>query len=126
MESGQKNLYNAIYLEGDDISDDGSISSKLVKGIPSIVMIQGSFCGHCAMAKPDFDKFAKQYSGFTIQIDGSEGDKQAFAKIQASFGDKFKGVPTYYYVDSNGKFKGMYEGGRKLSDLIQFYSSIKD
>lgn len=112
-------LVNVHHLEDHDVGSDGSVLGGLNDGKPGIVMMQGSFCGHCQNAKPDFQKFADQgkYYAATIQIDGSESEKKLNNRLSKAFGDAYRGVPHYYKIDSSGKFTGHFTGGRTLEKL---------
>ena len=114
---------NIIFLElSDFINNTLSYKNKPVKG-KWIVMVQGTFCGYCTQSKPDFIEVAKRggdkVTFATIQIDGSESESQLGKKLPDITKVEIRGVPAYLIFD-NGKFSGLYTGGRKESDLIEF------
>lgn len=116
-----------VYLEGKDFSSQG-LQPYVHKNQSVLILIQGSFCGHCNVFGPVFQQFAEQQKAAgspmtfaTIQIDSSdEEEKQASVMIQkfVSFG----GVPSVFgYRD--GKFK-QFAGPRTIQGLADFVKSI--
>lgn len=119
-----KYMIKVPYLEGDDINSDGSLKEYVGRGKPTVVMVQGNFCGYCTQAKPDFQKFAKSANCMvaTVQSDGDEKDQLAGKKL--SVVNKARGVPAYLGFDKNGKFVGNHEGGRDTNSLIEFANRL--
>lgn len=117
-----KKLYNIPYLEEQDINEDGSLKSHVTKKKPTLVMVQGNFCGYCTQAKPDFQKLANNpyFSVATVMIDGSESEKRASSKLP-----KTQGVPAYIGFTSDGKNGIIHNGNRDAQSLIDFMKSFK-
>lgn len=120
-----KTLQNVIYLEGHDIDDNGNILSHVNSNKPIILMLQGNFCGYCTQAKPAFQQLSQQVPSVlvaTVQIDGSQKDKEASAKLSKV--NKNPGVPAYLGFDKNGRFVKSHTGGRDMESLKKFAQSL--
>jgi thiol-disulfide isomerase/thioredoxin len=119
-------MEKVAYLEIDDFKKDGSLKPYVNQGFPSVVMVQGGFCGYCTKAKPDFQEFAK--SGLPvvaacIVIDGSKSEQEAVSVVK-KLDPSYQGVPHYMAFDKNGKFQKNHKGGRTTYDIIEFAESI--
>ena len=113
-------LRGIIYLEGNDISKEGTLLPHVMKGKKlAVVMVQGNFCGYCNKAKPDYEKLRELLPSsvcvLTVQIDGEQSDKEASKNI--SVVNKNPGVPSYLFFDSAGKFLKSHDGGRDAQSL---------
>lgn len=110
------------YLEGTDINPDGSLKEHVTKGKPTIVMLQGNYCGYCTQAKPAYMQLAAStpsVSVVTVQIDGPPSD-QAAGKMLTKLDPGYKGVPHYLGFDKSGKFLRAHNGGRDVASLQAF------
>ncbi len=110
------------YLERTDFSDSGDLVGQL-GGKPVFVMIQGSYCGACTSAKPDFQRLGNDgaVTCMTLQIDGerqSEKDIQSSGVLNNIY-PNLETIPSYIlYV--NGK-RIPYKGNdRSFAALKQF------
>ena len=86
------------------------------------VMVQGSRCGFCTQAKPDFIKAGKKCTNTvfaTIQTDGDESERALSGMLPAITKTQIDGVPTYLLFN-NGEFKQIYSGGRDASSIVSF------
>ena len=113
------------YLENEDITPTGNLA--FVAGKPTVVMVQGGFCGYCTQAKPAFSQFAKTHPDVfacTIQIDGNESEKQ-LAKRLTTMLPNYRGVPVYIGFDETGRLVGEHGGGRDVASLDKFAKRIK-
>ncbi len=120
-----KMMIGIPYLEGKDVNDDGSLASYVGKGKPVVMMVQGNFCPHCTTAKSGYVQFAKSTPSIvavTIQTDGDDNDKQAVTKLSKV--NTSPGVPAFLGFDKSGKFKSIHNGGRGVSSLQKFASSL--
>lgn len=118
-------MEKVLYLENQDFKN-GVIKSYVGRGNPVIIMAQGSYCGYCKMAIPDFQKLANSVSGVvcaSIQIDGEESEKQA-SKLIGKWDPEYKGVPFYLGFNSNGQYVKTHTGGRDTSSLVAFANSL--
>lgn len=111
------------YLERSDFADTGDLVGQLGDK-PVFVMIQGSYCGGCTSAKPDFQRLGNDgtVTCMTIQIDG---DRQSEKDIQSSgvlnnIYPNLETIPSYIlYV--NKKKRVPYKGhDRSFAALKQF------
>lgn len=110
------------YLQITDFDSSGNITNKelLSSGKDSVIMIQAIFCGHCSVAKPAYQEFAKQHNKkinvLTICPDGGvEGEKE-LNSLLPTIAPGFRGFPTYVKYDKKGKYAGtlpMTEGRSK-------------
>lgn len=117
-------MTNVIYLDGADINSDGSLKDYVHKGAPSVVMVQGNFCGFCTKAKPAFEKFVQLSGGrgMTAQTDGNSSEQQA-AKFSQMWGAS-GGVPAYVGFDAQGKPVKLHSGNRDENSLMEFLKSL--
>lgn len=115
-----KYLVRVPYLEGEDVNVDGTLKKYVTKGKPTVVMVQGNFCGYCTQAKPEFQKLArnKDITVVTIQVDGDDSDQKASNTLSNVV--KWRGVPAYLGFNANGKFVKLHSGNRDASSLMQF------
>jgi thiol-disulfide isomerase/thioredoxin len=124
-----KYLYEPVaYLQNFDFDTEGNLSNQQLLGDKLVViMIQADFCGHCSIAKPDFQKFANsiaksEYNNkiipTTIQGDGKEeGEPELRSRLGTIFKD-FQGFPSYALM-YNGNFIKMHEGGRDSTSIAK-------
>jgi thiol-disulfide isomerase/thioredoxin len=120
------NMERVPYLEDGDFNPDGSLKPYVNKGKPLVLMVQGSFCGFCTKAKPDFEKFAhssQKTVGATLQIDGGESEKKAGSRIP-KMDSSYRGVPFYMGFNSSGKFVKSHQGGRDTSSIMAFANTL--
>jgi len=92
------------YLESSDFTDSGSLVGKL-ENIPVFIMIQGSYCGGCKTAKPDFQRLANEgiVTCMTIQLDGereSERNLQSSGKLDKIY-PGLETVPSFVLIKGN-------------------------
>ena len=116
------------YLTDSDVDSSGNlINEDIPTDQPVLIMLQAGFCGHCTVAKPDFQKFADANEGkvfcATVQADGKEpGEKELAKKLGGTLPD-FYGYP-HYAVYKDGKFLKNHESGRKFEDLDNCMKSL--
>ena len=120
------NNSNVIFLEMKDFK--GKVLTINGKPFPGtvLIMVQGSFCGYCTQAKPDFIKLANTFGSkslsnnsivfATIKIDGDTEEQQLGKAIGNLTGEKLSGVPAYL-IYRNGKFSHLHTGGRDFESL---------
>lgn len=138
MHRSDKYLYEPVaYLQNFDFDEEGNlINQQLLGDKLVIVMIQADFCGHCSIAKPDFQDFAdaiakSEYSNkiipATIQGDGKEEGEPELRNRLATIFKEFRGFPSYALM-YNGNFIKMHEGGRDSNSIarasIQTYHEL--
>jgi len=114
-------LVGIAYLESSDFNG----KSLKPTGKPTVVMVQGTFCGYCTKAKPAFTEFASKTSAFpsTIQIDGGQSEKDAY-KIVQQLDPSIRGVPVYLGFDRNGQYVKTHSGGRDAAALMAFSQQL--
>jgi len=111
------------YLEDEDVDSSGNL--KINPGKPIVCMIQGSFCGYCTKAKPDFTKLAVSNPDVfvcTVKIDGNPSEKKLGDRLKNLLSN-YEGVPTYF--GSNGVGIVEYNGGRDAASIEKFAKSLK-
>jgi thiol-disulfide isomerase/thioredoxin len=124
---------NIGVLQDVDFDQKGNLktSSFGAGNKPVLIMIWGSYCGHCKTAKPGFAKVFdenKQKKVFlaTIQTDDKDPDVQRLMKrlpqILRVNGVAFNGVPSYVLYH-NGAY-AEYAGGRDYQSLQNFITSL--
>ena len=114
------------YLEIQDFDSNGNLKPYVNNGKPTVIMGQGSFCGYCTKAKPAFEQLAKLDDNIvaaTILTDGKQSEKAA-SKFLRVWDPEHRGVPAYFGFSSDGRFKSIHRGGRDLSSLQGFVSSL--
>lgn len=120
-------LYNIIYLEIHDFTDDGKLKPYINKKLPTIVMVQGNFCGYCTMSKPAFQELANSNNNkfvcCTIKIDG-EKSEQELAKLIPKWDKNYIGVPCYLGFNKKGEYVKSHDGGRDKKSLEQFVKTL--
>lgn len=121
-----KYMKNVPYLEQQDVNSDGSLKPHVGNGKACVVMVQGLFCGYCTQAKPAFENCSKQSKNVrfvTVQIDGGPSEKSAGNLITKN-DSSYRGVPTYFGFNSQGKYVGTHTGGRDEQSLMNFASGL--
>jgi len=114
------------YLERSDFSESGDLVGQLGSK-PVFVMIQGSYCGGCTSAKPDFQRLGTDgiVTCMTIQVDGerqSEKDIQSSGILNHIY-PNLETIPSYIlYVDGKRiPYKGSDRSFSALHQFIQQY-----
>ena len=110
------------YLEDEDMDSSGNLKVNPKK--PIVCMIQGTFCGYCTKAKPDFAKFAETNPGVfvcTVQIDGNSSEKKLGERLKKLVSN-YEGVPSYF--GSKGVGIVEYNGGRDKGSIENFAKSL--
>lgn len=118
------------YLQKEDLNNNGSLKNS--NDVPSIVMIQGNFCGFCTKAKPAYQQFGKKYNNlrkngkkvfnvYTAQSDDPDS-KEAAGLISNIV--KINGVPAFVGFDKTGKFVSVYNGERSVKGFEDFAKQL--
>ena len=115
-----------VYLDDTDFDDSGNITS-----IPAdktvFIMIQALFCGHCTMAKPDFQKLANDLSPHivfaTIEGDSKLPQVNRLMKKLSTIYPDFRGFPSYLLYHKGNRY--VYNGGRKFYDLKKYLLNVE-
>tara|TARA_R110002111_G_scaffold118193_1_gene180594 strand:+ start:920 stop:1282 length:363 start_codon:yes stop_codon:yes gene_type:complete len=119
-------LYNVLYLEDEDFDGNNNLRPNVSRGLPTIVMAQGSFCGYCQKAKPAYQQLAnniKTVNVATLKIDGNPSEKKASSRLK-QLDPSYRGVPTYLGFDKNGRYVKTHSGGRDYNSLLNFANSL--
>lgn len=105
------------FLEDGDLDQDGKLSTSK----PTLVMIMGSFCGHCNAAAPMYEQFAKQHPEILTAAVLTDGDanEKALAQRLDTFIPGIRGVPTFVLF-KNGKYVKTHDGARTVEALAKF------
>lgn len=116
---------NVKYLEISDVTSNWKLKPYVTEGKPTIVMVQGKFCGWCTKAKPDYARFQQnsKVSVCTIQSDGAESEKELYKGIPNWDAEFRGGIPCYYLFSPDGSYNGKYTGGRDEKSLNAFFDS---
>lgn len=95
---------------------DSDIGQYLYRGIPTIIDIYASWCGHCKTYAPVFDQIAAKYDhlGDEIQFLKADGDKNR--KISRRFNVKY--FPTINFIDADDKVEELDD--RDMYSLERF------
>lgn len=116
------NNTGVLFLEGDDFNKDGSFKYSQ-DGKPMLIMLFGTFCGHCKSTAPVFAQLFNQYKNkimcAVIQVDGGSSEQQAVAILRASVAPHLSGIPAFLLY-KNGKYQATYSGERTLAALAGF------
>lgn len=111
------------YLERSDFSDSGDLIGMLGNK-PVFVMIQGSYCGGCKTAKPDFQRLANDgtVTCMTIQLDGeqqSEKDIQSSGVLNNIY-PNLQTVPSYVLYVNGSKRIPYKDNDRSFTAMKRF------
>lgn len=119
-----------IFLEYSDFDNKGQFIHDL-QGMNMIVMVGGSFCGHCKHTAPVFNEFVKkcredrEFDEFKntlvhafVQVDGSDNEKALGVLFKDQFG--VSGIPVFLLFDSTGKYIKTHDGARTIKGLTEF------
>jgi thiol-disulfide isomerase/thioredoxin len=115
-----------FHLENTDFNQNGGLNAGALRVLqsgkqnkPVIVMIQGSYCGHCKSAVPEFLKLANDndVAVACVQIDSELPSEKAVSNITKMNDPDFAGVPSYHVFNSNGSFMKVHNGDRTASAL---------
>lgn len=120
------NNSNVIFLEMHDFEGNTlTINGKPFPGTV-FVMVQKTHCGFCTQAKPDFIKIANDFGAknlhnksvvfATIKVDGESQEQRLAQSLRQITGKELTGVPAYL-IFKNGKFAGLYKGGRDYDSI---------
>jgi len=111
-----------VFLESKDFNDDGSFKYNQ-QGKPMLIMIFGTFCGHCKDTAPVFAQLFNQHRKdllcTAIQVDGGSNEEAAAKLLRDTVVPQLSGIPVFLlYKDQ--QFKGMYNGPRDVQSLSKF------
>ena len=114
---------NIRQLVNNDFDQNGNLA---IKG-PCVVIVQGSFCGHCVKMKPQFqlaaDNSPRGLQWATVQLDGRHPQQQQLAKRLDNILSKqrvdFSGVPLVVMFNG-GRVAKVYKGDRSARSLLEF------
>jgi thiol-disulfide isomerase/thioredoxin len=113
------------YLEIQDFLPNGDVNPEINKqNKPILLMIHANWCGACAQAKPEFQKFAdtKSIQCDVIQIDGEPNEKALVPLLPKIVPNWQSYLPSYVlYLNSHDKIQ--YNGNRQSSDLNDFVTN---
>jgi protein disulfide-isomerase A6 len=100
-----------------EVTQDNFSSIVVDSGIPTIVDIYASWCGHCKTLSPVWDKLASAYAdkSFKIQVVKIDGD------VNRDIADEYgvTSFPTLKYFDGKGNVEAV-EVPRDLESLASF------
>jgi thiol-disulfide isomerase/thioredoxin len=112
-----------VFLETGDVREDGTFTFEME--LPLLVMMQGSYCGHCKTMKPAFAQASKMLEGVvlccTIHAD-SENPSERDLAMRLGKIMQIPGYPHTFLV-RNGKIAKIYKGDRSAQDLVKFATS---
>jgi thiol-disulfide isomerase/thioredoxin len=110
------------YLESSDVDSDGNIiNPSIPKDKPILIMLQSLFCGHCTVAKPEFQKLAssqKDVICLTVQGDASPSEVDLAKLLMKKTASK--GFPSYIKYKGGKLSTKSYSGDRKSESLYKF------
>jgi len=110
------------YLENHDFNQNMQYTDPLKQSKPTVVMVMGSFCGHCKDSIPMFTTFSKQnpqVMSAVIMVDGNKSEQTLSQRLK-TLEPRLSGVPAFLLFDKDGNYVGMYEGKRNAKDLKKF------
>lgn len=113
-----------VFLEHSDFDNNMKFVHDLERK-KLVIMLGGSFCGHCTHTAPIFNEFAKQVrdNGLdvvpaVVQVDGGDTEK-ALGQRLGQLAD-VQGIPSFLLFDSNGNYVKKHTGARSLKGLLDF------
>ena len=107
-----------VFLDMNDFHPNGQFKYDL-KGKPMLIMVGGSFCGHCTRSAPAFNKFALDLKAEAIQrpnkkaravaavipVDGTQSQKDLGRFLGGLH--KISGIPVFMLFIAHGEFVRM-------------------
>ncbi len=125
------NSDRVFYLEDSDFQNGRLVSNILNRETgknyfdgTTIVLVQGSYCGHCTSFKKVFQDVANKVSGHfdmaTIQIDGKLPSEQIFqtGALNQILQQDLQGVPLVIKFRNGVRSGPEYQGDRSANDLM--------
>lgn len=124
---------NIGVLQDFDLDANGNLKTSTFGAgdKPVLIMLWGSYCGHCKNAKPAYGQVYdshKQRKVFlaTIQTDDTDPHVQKlmkrFPSVLKKHNVNFNGVPTYILYHKGSYHE--YQGGRDAASLNRFIESL--
>jgi thiol-disulfide isomerase/thioredoxin len=111
-----------VFLEDTDFNDDGSFKYSQ-RGQPMLLMVFGTFCGHCKDTAPIFAQLYNRYKNTlicaAIQVDGGSSEQGAARLLQRTVAPQLSGIPAFLLYE-NSQFKALYNGPRTVDSLSEF------
>lgn len=98
---------------------DSDIGQYLYKGVPTIIDLYATWCGHCKTFAPVFDELAAKYEHLSDEIQFLKADGDRNRKIARKFGVQY--FPTIKFVDAEDNVEEIDD--RDIHSLQKF---IKD
>lgn len=114
--------YPILYLELSDFDESGNIVNDLIPTHKNIiVMVQASYCSHCTIVKPTFQKLANSNPDIvfcTVQGDATESEKDAAKLLMGA--TKTRGYPSFVKFNNKKLDPTLYSGSRTAESLLEF------
>jgi thiol-disulfide isomerase/thioredoxin len=111
------------FLDNKDF-DSNMKFTKNKKKLPMLLMIMGTFCGHCKESAPMYASMAEKNSDnilFTaVIIDSPTDDEKQLGKRLKQLEPKLEGIPAFLLFNGNGNYVSMYDGPRDMKSLLNF------
>lgn len=115
---------SVISLKSKDFSVNSNkevyIKNSSITGVPGILLVHASWCGHCVRFKPVFKELAARlgnnFKCAEIENANLEGNDSLRSGLQIKY------FPTLKFFDQNGKIIGTYDdsNGRELVDIMKY------
>lgn len=96
-------------------TDETFKSIVLDSGLPSIVEIYASWCGHCKRLEPIWDALGTAYEGKNVQVVKIDGDVNR--QVSTEYG--VRSFPTLKFFDANGQVEDV-NAARDLESLASY------
>jgi thiol-disulfide isomerase/thioredoxin len=110
-----------VYGEIDDFNSDGSL--KEPNGVPTIIFLGASWCGHCKTLKPAYGESAEKLKGkvrfMTLQDSDEEKSNMDACKMISKI-INLKGFPTLLKLNKEGKIVEEYNGKRTQEAICEW------
>lgn len=95
---------------------DKDLDALLAKGIPTMLDLYASWCGHCKTLAPKYDELADAFAHASDKVQIVKIDADANRKAGKKF--KVEYFPTVKWIDANGEEEAV--NARDVDGLIEF------
>lgn len=106
----------AVYADVIEATDATFKSLVLDSGLPTILDIYASWCGHCQKLAPVWDQLGVAYTGKPVQIVKIDGDRYREAVKELGV----RSYPTLKFFDGKGNVEDVDVRERDLESLAQY------
>lgn len=112
-------VFAGLCLAGAIEATDKSLDGLLNKGVPTVLDLYATWCGHCKRLAPVYDELAEMFAHAQDKVQIVKIDADTHRKASKKFNVEY--FPTLKFIDADGKQEDIEK--RDLDDLVSLVES---